>query len=111
MPDFPPRLKGDVHAQGVEMAELRRGPGARRDMPIITQMKAHRWNSLAFGLIVAVMVHLGVAADAGRLDEPWPVLLSSEPGSLEPDFAALHQRANGSLERIVRAAHAVELQP
>jgi hypothetical protein len=62
-------------------------------------------------LAAAVMVHLGAASDDGRLDEPWPVLLSSEPASIEPGFALLHRRASGSLERIVQAAHAAEHQP
>jgi hypothetical protein len=80
-------------------------------MSVKTQMKAHRWNGLMLGLAVAVMAHLGVASDADRLDEPWPVLLSSEPVSFDPGVALLHERANGSLERIVRAAHAAQLQP
>ena len=52
------------------------------------------------------MVHLSVATNAGRLDEPWPVLLSSEPASIDPDVALLHQRANGSLEKLVQSARA-----
>jgi hypothetical protein len=77
-------------------------------MSATTQIKAHRWNSLILGLAVVVMAHLGVASDAGRLDEPWPVLLPSASASIEPGFALLHQRASGSLERIVRAARAAE---
>ena len=67
-------------------------------MPMIAQMKAHRWNSLAFGLIVAVMAHLGVAADAGRLDEPWPVLLSSEPG--EPRARLSRRCTSAPMDRL-----------
>ena len=75
-------------------------------MSMITQMNAHRWNGVVLGLIVVVMVHLTAATNAGRLDEPWPVLLSSEPASIDPGLALLHQRANGSLERLVQAARA-----
>ena len=57
------------------------------------------------------MAHLTAATNAGRLDEPWsiepwPMLLSSEPASIDPGVALLHQRANGSLEKLVQSARA-----
>ena len=40
------------------------------NMSMITQMNARRWNGLVLGIIVAVMVHLTAATDAGRFDDP-----------------------------------------
>ena len=69
-------------------------------------MNAPRWNGVVLGFIVVVMVHLTAATNAGRFDEPWPLLLSSEPVSIDPDLALLHQRAHGSLEKLVQSARA-----
>ena len=85
-------------------------------MTMIAHIDTRRRNGLVFGIIVVVMAHLSAATDAGRLDEPWPIeswpiefwpikswpmLLSSEPVSLDPGVARLHQRANGSLDKLV----------
>jgi hypothetical protein len=59
------------------------------------------WNQLVLG-IVAVMVYLAVATNTGRVDEPWPMLLFSEPAS-DPSVVLLHQRANESLEKLLSA--------
>jgi hypothetical protein len=67
---------------------------------MIMSMNTCRWNGLALGIIFAVMVHLAAANNAGRVDEPWPMLLSSEPASIDPSVVLLHQRANGSLEKL-----------
>jgi hypothetical protein len=71
-------------------------------------MNIRRWNGLVLGLVVAVMVHLTVATDAGRIDEPWPMLLSSELAGIDPGVALLHQRASGSLEKLVQSARSPE---
>ncbi len=76
--------------------------------PMIAHMNARRWNGLALGILVAVMVHLTAATNASRLDEPWPMLLSGEPASIEPHVAALQQRAHGSLEKLTQSARASE---
>jgi len=39
------------------------------------------------------------------------MLLSGEPGSLDPGVAMLQQRANGSLERLLQSAHLAEFAP
>ena len=75
---------------------------------MIVHMNTRRWDGLILGLIVAVMVHLTVATNAGRLDDPWPLLLSNEPANTDPEIALLHQRANGSLEKLVQSAGAPE---
>lgn len=75
---------------------------------MIVHMNTDRWNGLVLGLIVAVMVHLTVVTNAGRFDDPWPLLLSNEPANIDPDVAVLHQRANGSLEKLVQSARAPE---
>lgn len=80
------------------------------NMPMIAHMNMGRWNGLSVGIIVAVMVHLTVTAAnfASRLDEPWPLLLSDEPGQVDPGIALLRERANGSLERLVQSSRAPE---
>jgi hypothetical protein len=78
------------------------------NMSMIAHMNTRRWNGLVVGLIVAVMVHLTAATNAGRFEDPWPLLLSSEPANIDPDVALLHQRANGSLEKLVQSARAPE---
>ncbi len=66
------------------------------------------WNGLAFGIIVVLMVHLSAGTDSGRINEPWPKLLSGEPASVDPGVAALQQRANVSLDNLVRSARVLE---
>ena len=70
-------------------------------------MNARRWNGVMLGIIVVVMVHLTAATD-GCVDEPWPILLSSEPVNSDPTIALLQQRAHGSLEKLVQSARALE---
>ena len=86
------------------MAELSRTRRFGMSMSMIARMNAHRWNGVVLGLIVALMVHLTAATNGGRFDDPWPVLLSIEPASIDPDLALLHQRAHGSLEKLVQSA-------
>ena len=64
------------------------------------------WNGLALGIIVVGMVHLSAATDTGRIGEPWPVLLSSEPASIDPGLTLLQQRAQGSLDKLLQTAGA-----
>jgi hypothetical protein len=78
------------------------------NMSKTAQMTAPRWNGVVLGLIVVAMVHLTAATNAGRLDDPWPLLLSSEQVNSDPDLALLHQRAHGSLEKLVQSARAPE---
>jgi hypothetical protein len=68
-----------------------------------------RWKGLALGLVLGVMAHLTAATNASRNEEPWPILLSSEPLRVDPAIASLHQRANGSLERLVKSSPAQAL--
>ena len=75
---------------------------------MIVRLNTPRWNGLVLCLIVAGMVHLTAATNAGRFDDPWPLLLSNEPANIEPDVALLHQRAIGSLEKLVQSARAPE---
>jgi hypothetical protein len=81
-------------------------------MTMIAHVDTRRRNGLVFGIIV-VMAHLSVATYAGRRDQPWPVeswpmLLSSDPISIDPVVALLHQRANESLDKLVQSARAPE---
>ena len=77
------------------------------NMSKIAEMNAPRWNGVV-GLIVVVMVHLTAATNTGRFDDPWPLLLSGEQVNSDPDLALLHQRAHGSLEKLVQSARAPE---
>jgi hypothetical protein len=76
--------------------------------PMRTQVRTPRWNGLALVVLVAATVHLTAATNASRIDEPWPMLLSSEPANIDPGIAALQQRAHGSLDRLVQSARAPE---
>jgi hypothetical protein len=73
-------------------------------MPIHATTNAGRWNGLVLGLLIAVMAHMTAASDARRSEEPWPTLLAGEPAGIDPELALLHQRASGSLEKLVQAA-------
>jgi len=45
---------------------------------------------------------------ATNVDDPWPLLRSSEQVNSDPDLTLLHQRAHGSLEKLVQSARAPE---
>jgi hypothetical protein len=77
-------------------------------MTMIAHVDTRRRNGLAFGIIVVVMAHLSAATYAGRPTESWPMLLSSDPVSIDPVVALLHQRANESLDKLVQSARAPE---
>ena len=62
-----------------------------------------RWKGLALGLVLGVMAHLTATTNASRNDEPWPMLLPAESLQVDPAVALLHQRASGSLERLVQS--------
>jgi hypothetical protein len=68
-----------------------------------------RWNGLALGLVLGVMAHLTATTNASRNEEPWPMLLSAESLPVDPAVALLHQRASGSLQRLVQSG--ATLQP
>jgi hypothetical protein len=85
------------------MAELSRTGRLAMNMSMMAHMNTRRWNGLIFGLLVAAMVHLTATTNAGRFEDPWPLLLASEPADMDPDVALLHQRAHGSLEKLVQS--------
>ena len=62
------------------------------------------WNGVVFGVVVALMVQLTVDFDATRTEEPWPLLLPDNSADSDPTITLLHQRANGTLERLVQSA-------
>ena len=64
---------------------------------------ARCWNGLAVGVFAIALMQIA-GTETGRVDEPWPTLISSEPPNMVPGFAALQQRANVSLENLVQAA-------
>ena len=69
---------------------------------------ARCWNGLVLGLFAVAVVHLTAITGAGRVDEAWPVLLSNGQVGIDPGVAALQQRANGSLERLVQSGRVAE---
>jgi hypothetical protein len=71
-------------------------------------VNARRWNGVALGIIVALMVHLTAGPNAVRTDEPWPMLLSDNSTNGDAGLTPLQQRANGSLEKLVQSARAAE---
>ena len=72
---------------------------------------SRRWHGLVLGIVIVVAAHMTATPDAGRIEEPWPMLLSGEPGRLDPGVARLQQRANGSLEKLLQSAHLAEFAP
>ena len=78
------------------------------NLSLIWQMNAHCRNGLMLGIIVVAMAQLSAGTNAGRIDEPWPTLLSSAPVKVDPGIALLQQRANGSLEKLVQSARPAE---
>ena len=54
-------------------------------------------------VVIAVVAPLIAASQWGQSDEPWPALLSSQRASIEPGYALLQDRANASLERLLRS--------
>ena len=69
-------------------------------------MNRSPWSRLILGIIFFSMVPLIEAADSPRTGagEPWPNLLIHEPANIDPSVAALQQRANASLEKLVQLA-------
>jgi len=67
-------------------------------------MNRRPWSRLILGIIFFSMIPLIEAADSPRTSasEPWPNLLMHEPASIDPSIAALQQRANASLEKLVQ---------
>jgi hypothetical protein len=79
-------------------------------MPMILSANTRRWHGLALAILIVVTMHMTVAPNAG-IEEPWPMLLSGEPTSLDPGVAMLQQRANGSLEKLLQSAHLAQFAP
>ena len=69
-------------------------------------MNRRPWSRLILGIIFFSMVPLIEAADSPRMgaSEPWLSLLMHEPANIDPSVAALQQRANASLEKLVQLA-------
>ena len=67
-------------------------------------MNRRPWSGLVLSIVVFLMVPLSAATNRNPSDEPWPVLLSSEPAPVDPGFAALQHRANASLEKLIQSA-------
>ena len=67
-------------------------------------MNRRPWSRLILGIIFFSMVPLIEAADSPRTSEHWPNLLMHEPASIDPSIAALQQRANASLEKLIQMA-------
>jgi hypothetical protein len=61
------------------------------------------WGGLGLGMIALAIMPLSAATNSDPIPESWPALLSSEPLSLDPEVASLHQRANAALEAVLRA--------
>ena len=66
------------------------------------------WNWPLLGVIAFCALSLTGATEVSRVDEPWPVLLSSEPVEIDADFAKLQLRANITLARLMESDHTAE---
>jgi hypothetical protein len=68
-------------------------------------MKRNLWGGLGLGLVVCAVLAPSAATPSDPFDAPWPPLLSGEPAA-DPEFAALHTRANAALDALLRRQHA-----
>ena len=66
-------------------------------------MNIHHWSGWALGAAMICMASLVAATEGGRVGEPWPSLLASEPASVDPGVAMLQLRANLALDRLVQS--------
>ncbi len=78
------------------------------NMSMIAQLNARRWNGLVLGFIVAVMVHLTAATNAGRSTSRGRCCCRASQSASIRTSRCLHQRAHGSLEKLVQSARAPE---
>ena len=69
-------------------------------------MSIRPWSRLILAIVILSVTPLIPAADAPRSSpsEPWPSLLMYEQANIDPSVAALHQRANESLEKLIQLA-------
>jgi hypothetical protein len=70
-------------------------------------MNSRCWGNLAVSFLVICMAPMTGVTNAGRIDEPWPTLLSSERTS-DLRVAMLQYRANAMLEKLIQSAPTVE---
>jgi hypothetical protein len=106
-PDFCPTAQADLHDRGVSMSKLRTWRAA---IPV-TRLTTHcTWTACAIAAVMIAAAPVIVVSQTGRTDEPWqdpwsgpwPALLD-RPMSIDPDLAALQQRIDVSLERLMRS--------
>jgi hypothetical protein len=68
------------------------------------------WSAVAVGAIMIAIAPTLVVSQPDRVGdpwkEPWPVLLD-RPAAVEPELAALQQRIDASLERLLKSGAAV----
>jgi hypothetical protein len=69
-------------------------------------MNRHFWGRLGLGIIVLAAVPLSAATNSNPIEEPWPLLLSSEPVRMDPEVADLQARADAALSALLKAAEA-----
>jgi hypothetical protein len=69
-------------------------------------MDKHFWGGLGLGIIILAAVPLSAATNSGPINEPWPLLLSSEPVRMDPEVADLQARADAALSALLKAAEA-----
>jgi hypothetical protein len=55
-------------------------------------------------------MHLATATSAGRVDEPWPMLFSTDTEMVDRDMARLRLGASMTLDRLVQASRVADAQ-
>jgi len=99
--------QADLHDRGVSMSRLRTWRAA---IPL-DRLTTHRtWTAFAFAAVMIAAAPAIVVSRTSRTDAPWqhpwsgpwPALLD-RPMSIDPDLAALQQRIDVSLERLMRS--------
>jgi hypothetical protein len=85
-----------------------RTPG--RTIPVSRLLNNRTWSAFAVGTIMIAIAPTLVISQPDRAGdprkEPWPALLDRR-AAVEPELAALQQRIDASMERLLRSGAAV----
>jgi hypothetical protein len=105
--DFRVVAQADLHVRGVRMSKLRT---CGRTIPVDRLITHRTWSVFAFAAVMIAAVPVIVVSQTGRANGPWndpwsgpwPALLD-RPAAVDPGLAALQQRIDASLERLMKS--------
>src|SRR3954452_2144443 len=106
--NFRVSAQADLHVRGVSMSKLRTRRAEHQVKQLTTK---HAWSAFALAAAIVVAAPAIVVSQGDRGNEPWndpwsgpwPTLLAG-PIAIDPEVAALQQRIDASLERLMKAS-------